>query len=165
MLVPADRNRLQRKVHSEVDSPTGGKQMGLVYAEIELVSVDDIVLHRRGFLLEDKIKRMLVNALVDTGAYMLIINGQIKRQLDLPVIERQVFRMADESEREAEVVGPVEIRFENRRATVDAVVLDEENEVLLGSIPLEDLDVLVDPKQQRLIVNPESPEMAMKYLK
>lgn len=164
MLLPANRNRLLRNVRSDVDSPTGGKQMGLVYAEIELTSVDDIVLHRRGFLPKEEIKRMLVNALV-TGAYMLIINGQIKRQLDLPLIERQVFRMADESEREAEVVGPVEIRFENRRATVDAVVLDEDNEVLLGSIPLEDLDVLVDPKQQRLIVNPESPEMAMKYLK
>ncbi|HUE82304.1 MAG TPA: retroviral-like aspartic protease family protein [Pyrinomonadaceae bacterium] len=165
MLLPADRNRLQRKVHSEVDSPTGGKQMGLVYAEIELVSVDDIVLHRRGFLPDDKIKRLTVNALVDTGAYMLIVTDQIRKQLDLPLIEEQVFRLADDSECRCEVVGPVEVHFENRSTTVRAVVLPGANEVLLGSIPMEDLDVLVDPKQQRLIVNPESPEMAMKYLK
>lgn len=139
--------------------------MGLVYAEIELISVDDLVLNRHGFLPEDKIKRMLVNALVDSGAYMLVINEHIKQQLDLPVIEEQVFRMADDSERRGEVVGPVEIRFENRSTSVRAVVLPGTAEVLLGSIPLEDLDVVIDPKQQRLIVNPESPYIATKYLK
>ncbi len=139
--------------------------MGLVYAEIELTSIDDLVLHRRGFLPEDKIKRMTVNALVDTGAYMLVINDHIRQQLDLPLIEEQVFRMADDSERRSEVVGPVEVRFENRRTSVDAVVLPGLSEVLLGSIPLEDLDVVIDPRQQRLIVNPESPFIATKYLK
>ncbi len=139
--------------------------MGLVYAEIELTSVDDLVLHRRGFLAEDKIKRMTINALVDTGAYMLVINDHIRQQLDLPLIEEQVFRLADDSEVRGEVVGPVEIRFENRRTSVDAVVLPGVSEPLLGSIPLEDLDVVVDPKRQRLIVNPESPYIATKYLK
>ncbi len=165
MLLPADRNRLQRKVHSEVDSPTGGKQMGLVYAEIELVSVDDIVLHRHGFLPEEEIKRLTVNALVDSGAYLLIITDQIRQQLDLPLIEEQVFRLADDSECRCEVVGPVELHFENRSTNVRAVVFPGAEEVLLGSIPLEDLDVMIDPKQQRLIVNPASPNMATKYLK
>jgi hypothetical protein len=109
MPLPANKTRSQRITHSKVDSP-----LGLVYAEIELISVDDLVLNRRGFLPEDKIKRMLVNALVDSGAYLLVINEHIKQQLDLPVIEEQVFRMADDSERRGEVVGPVEIRFENR---------------------------------------------------
>ena len=139
--------------------------MGLVYAEIELISVDDIVLNRRGFLPEDKIKRLNVNALVDSGAYMLVITDEVRQRLDLPLIEEQMFRMADDSERRGEVVGPVEVRFENRRASVDAVVLRGALEVLLGSIPLEDLDVLIDRKQQRLIVNPRSPEIATKHLK
>ena len=139
--------------------------MGLVYAEIELISVDDLVLHRRGFLTEDKIKRMAVDALVDTGAYMLVITEHIRQQLDLPLIEEQVFRLVDESEKRGEVVGPVEVRFENRSTTVRAVVLAGTTEVLLGSIPLEDLDVVVDSRQQRLIVNPESPYIATKHLK
>ncbi|HMG72176.1 MAG TPA: clan AA aspartic protease [Pyrinomonadaceae bacterium] len=139
--------------------------MGLVYAEIELISGDDLVLHRRGFVAEDQIKRMKVNALVDTGAYMLVINEHIKEQLDLAVIEEQVFRLADESELRAEIVGPVEVRFENRSTTVRAAVLTGDVEVLLGSIPMEDLDVVIDPKQQRLIVNPESPYIARKHLK
>ena len=139
--------------------------MGLVYADIELVSGDDLVLHRHGFLKEDKIKRLRVSALVDSGAYMLVINERIKDQLDLAVIETQVFRLANESEIRADVVGPVEIRFENRSTTVRAAVLPGDIEVLLGSIPMEDMDVVIDPKRQRLMVNPESPYIATKPLK
>ena len=130
-----------------------------------MISGDDMVLHRRGFVKEDQIKRMKVNALVDTGAYMLVINEHIKEQLDLSFIEEQVFRPADESELRAEIVGSVEVRFENRSTTVRAAVLTGDVEVLLGSIPMEDLDVVIDPKQQRLIVNPESPYIARKHLK
>lgn len=162
-MLPAKKSRAEEI--PKVASPTGGTRMGLVYAEIELISVDDIVLSRHGFLLEDKIKRLTVNALVDTGAYMLVITDHIRQQLDLPLIEEQMFRMADDSERRGEVVGPVEVRFENRRASVDAVVLPGALEVLLGSIPLEDLDVVIEPRQQRLIVNPESPDIATKHLK
>jgi clan AA aspartic protease len=163
MILPAEKRRSDEI--PKVVSPTGGSKMGLIYAQIELISVDDIVLSRRGFLPEDKIKRLTVNALVDTGAYMLVITDQVRQKLDLPLIEEQMFRMADDSERRGEVVGPVEVRFENRRASVDAVVLAGALEVLLGSIPLEDLDVVIDPRQQRLIVNPESPDIATKHLK
>jgi clan AA aspartic protease len=144
---------------------TGVNEMGLVYAEIDLISVDDMVLHRRGFLDESKIKQVRISALVDSGAYMLCINENVKAQLDLPLIEKQFSRLADESLLELEVVGPVEIRFENRSTTVRAIVLPGNSEVLLGAIPLEDMDVLIDPKRQKLIVNPEHPYVATKHLK
>jgi clan AA aspartic protease len=162
MLLPANKPRVPSPL---INSPTGGNDMGLVYAEIELISGEDMVLYRRGFIPEAKVKRMKVNALVDTGAYMLVINEHIKEQLDLSSVEEQVFRLADESELRAEIVGPVDIRFENRSTTVRAAVLPGVAEVLLGSIPLEDLDVVIDPKQQRLIVNPENPYIARKHLK
>jgi clan AA aspartic protease len=139
--------------------------MGLVYADIELVSIDDLVLHRRGYLPEDKIKRATVKALVDSGAYMLAINEHLKAQLDLPVMDHQEAELADGSHQTFEVVGPVDVRFANRSTTVRALVLPGNAEVLLGSIPMEDMDVLIDPKQQRLIVNPENPYMAKKHLK
>jgi predicted aspartyl protease len=61
--------------------------MGLVYAEIELINGDDLAMARRNVIGEDEIKRMLVNALVDTGSYMLCINESIQEQLQLPVVE------------------------------------------------------------------------------
>ena len=139
--------------------------MGLVYADLELISGDDLALCRRGFITEAEIKRMRVTALVDSGAYMLVINDHIKEQLDLPVLEEQTARLADDSQIRVEVVGPVEVRFENRSTTVRAIVLPGNAEPLLGVIPMEDMDVVVDPKQQRLIVNPESPYIARKHLK
>jgi len=144
---------------------TGVNEMGLVYAEIDLISIDDIVLSRRGFLDKDKIKQVTINALVDSGAYMLTINENVRAQLDLPFIEKQFGRLADETLLELDVVGPVEVRFENRRTTVDAIVLPGNTEVLLGSIPMEDMDILVDPKQQKLVVNPAHPYVATKHLK
>lgn len=139
--------------------------MSLVYAEIELISGEDLVLSRRGYISEDQIKRVKVNALVDSGSYMLAINEKIKAQLNLLKVDEQMAELAEGSLIRLEIVGPVEIRFENRRCNVDAMVLPGDSEVLLGAIPMEDLDVLIDPKQQRLIVNPESPNIARKSLK
>ncbi len=139
--------------------------MGLVYAEIDLISVDDLVLHRRGFLEKEKIKQITVDALVDSGAYMLTINENVRAQLDLPFIEKQFGRLADETLLELDVVGPVEVRFENRSTTVRAIVLPGNAEILLGAIPMEDMDVLIDPKQQKLLVNPAHPYVATKHLK
>ena len=139
--------------------------MGLVYADIELIRGADLVLFREGYLEEEQIRRMKVSALVDSGAYMLAINQQIKTQLNLQKVGEQAAELADGTQTRLEIVGPVELRFENRRANIDAMVLPGDAEVLLGSIPMEDMDVLIDPKQQRLIVNPESPYIAKKHLK
>jgi clan AA aspartic protease len=161
MVFPADKARRQASSTLEPVS-YGEKKMGHTYADIELISGDDLALYRRGFLPEDEIKRMRVSALVDTGSYMLAVNERIKQQLDLPVMEMQAVRLADGTERRVEIVGPVEVRFENRSTTVRAAVLPGDSEPLLGAIPIEDMDVVVDSKQQRLIVNPQSPYMARK---
>jgi clan AA aspartic protease len=139
--------------------------MGLVYAEIELVSGEDLVLHRKGYISEGKIKKERLTALVDSGAYMLAINENIMINLGLSKVDTQMIELADGSYQTKDVVGPIEIRFENRRANVDAIVLPGENEVLLGAIPMEDLDVSINPKEQKLIVNPSSPYIAKKKMK
>ena len=139
--------------------------MGLIYAKIQLINSGDVYLAQKGYLKEEDIKKLEVEALVDSGAYMLAINEGIKIQLDLPKIEEQVAELADGSQQKLEIVGPVEVHFENRSTSCRAMVLPGDAEVLLGSIPMEDLDVLIHPKQQKLIVNPESPYFAKKSLK
>jgi len=139
--------------------------MGLVHANIDLINGADLVLFRRGYIKEKDIKKMKVKALVDSGAYMLAINENVKVQLDLAKVDEQMAELADGSKKKLDVVGPVEIRFENRRANVDAIVLPGDAEILLGAIPMEDMDVMIDPRHQQLIVNPESPYLAKKSLK
>jgi predicted aspartyl protease len=85
--------------------------------------------------------------------------------LGLSKVDTQMIELADGSYQTKDVVGPIEIRFENRRANVDAIVLSGDSEVLLGAIPMEDLDVTVNPKEQKLIVNPSSPYIAKKKMK
>jgi hypothetical protein len=59
------------------------------------------------------------------------------------------------------VVGPVDVEFENRKATCNAYVLPGDSEPLLGAIPLEELDVIIHAARQELIINPLHPEGAV----
>jgi clan AA aspartic protease len=139
--------------------------MGLVYAEIELISIEDLVLTRHGMLPETDVRRAKTRALVDTGALDLVINEEVQHQLNLPVLHQRTVSLADETLREVDMVGPVEVRFENRSTIVKAIVLPGVEDVLLGAIPLEGLDVFIDPVQERLVVNPKSPEIATSQVK
>ncbi|AYQ30712.1 retropepsin-like aspartic protease [Runella sp. SP2] len=139
--------------------------MGLVYAEIELINAEDLALARKFYIGEDEIKRMYVTGLVDTGSYMLCINESIQAQMQFPVMEKRIGQMANGDRIECEVVSQVELRFKNRRTICNAMILPGDSEVLIGAIPLEDMDVLVHPLRQELIVNPEHPYFAQMKLK
>jgi clan AA aspartic protease len=140
-------------------------EIGLVYADIELISGRDLVMFGEGLITEDKIKRMTVNVLVDSCALMLTINEEIKTQLGLQQVDMRSAQLADGTLIKLPIVGPVEVRFANRRSSVDAMVLPGDAEPLLGAIPMEDMDVLVDTQQRRLIVNPEHPYIVQYSLK
>lgn len=139
--------------------------MGLVYADIELINGDDLALARRSLLDIDEVKRIHINMLADSGAYMMAINENIQAVLQLPFREKRKSVMADGSVVEHDVVGPVEVKFKNRTAVCNAVVLQGDNEPLLGAIPMEEMDVLIHPLRNELIVNPEHPYMAQLSLK
>ena len=146
-------------------SLTGGKEMGYVYADIELTNEDDVALHRHGMLPENEIKRVTCKALVDSGAWDLVINEEVQQQLNLPVVERRIVKMADETLMELDVVGPIEVRFEHKKTIVDAVILPGTSEVLLGAYAMEGLDVMIDPKGERLLVNPPWPNNPKAYIR
>ena len=139
--------------------------MGLVYADIELINAIDLGLAKRHKIGEEEVKRLQVNMLVDTGSVYMCINETVQEQLDLAVVEKRKGQLANGSIVEYDVVGPIEVRFKNRRCVVDAMVLPGDNELLLGAIPLEDMDVFVQPYRRELIVNPEHPYIAQMSLK
>ena len=139
--------------------------MGLTYAEITLANGHDYYLSKQGSLPKEEIKQVTVKALVDSGAYMLVINESIKRQLDLSVYENRETKLADGSISTCEIVGPVDIFFKNRATTCRAIVFPGDVEVLLGAIPLEDMDVLIDLKNNELIVHLDRPYMPVTVVK
>jgi clan AA aspartic protease len=139
--------------------------MVLVYAELELVNSVDFSMHQRGFIKETEIRREKVRALVDSGAYMMCINENLKNQLGLDHRSFETAQMADGTLRKVEIVGPVDVHFLNRITGCYAMVMPGESEVLLGSIPMEDLDVIIDPRLQTLALPPGRPYMAQKSAK
>jgi clan AA aspartic protease len=139
--------------------------MGLVYADIELVNAGEIFLAQKGYIKPTEVKRMNVNALVDTGASTLTINENIKIQLDLIELDEREVILADGSRQKLPIVGPIEIRFENRKTTTSAVVVPGADKILLGVIPIEDMDILIDARQEKLIINPKTPYLASMSLR
>jgi len=102
-------------------------------------------------------------ALVDTGAVHLYIPQHIACLLKLQQLEEREVTVADGSERLVPYVGPIKITFKNRNCFTGAMVLGEE--VLLGAIPMEDMDLVVVPSQLKVTVNPQSPNIPISVAK
>lgn len=131
--------------------------MGLVHAEIELINGRDMDDFEEGRVTENEVRRMVVRMNVDSGAIMLSINENIQHQLGLRTREMRPCQLADGSYVDLPVVWPVMVRFGNRKSVTGALVLPNNTEPLLGAIPMEEMDLLVDPARGRLIPNPEHP--------
>jgi clan AA aspartic protease len=104
-----------------------------------------------------------VEALADSGSVHLCIPDHVRIQLELEEIDKKEATLADDSRRLVPYVGPIEIRFRNRVGFVGALVM--ENQVLLGAIPMEDMDLVVIPSTRTLDVNPSSPNIATSMVK
>ena len=139
--------------------------MGLTYATLEVINATDNGMARRNLMPVADIRRTQVRMLVDSGAYMLCLNEHLQAQLGLDIIDSMEGELADGSVVKMPVAGPVDIQFGNRKTSCRAVILPGNAEPLLGAIPMEDMDVLINPKTQELIINPANPYLAKKSLK
>jgi clan AA aspartic protease len=126
--------------------------MGPIYAEIELANPKN-----------GKLRPMKVKALVDTGAMTICIPEHIAVQLRLDEIEKREVTTADEKSHVVSYVGPIQIRFENRTCFTGALVIGES--VLMGAVPMEDMDLVISPSGQSVTVNPKSPNMPSAVVK
>jgi clan AA aspartic protease len=97
-------------------------------------------------------------ATADTGAVCLCIPEHVRLQLRLEELEKREIVLADGTRKSVPYVGPVELRFKNRGGYFGALVMG--GEVLLGAIPMEDMDLILPPKERRVDINPENPNFA-----
>jgi clan AA aspartic protease len=124
--------------------------MGNVYAEITVTNKEDIIKAKNGIIAEKDVRSVTITALVDTGATTLIINDEICRQLGLGTIGTRTANLAGGGKGFCKVTESVQIQWKDRFATVDAIAFPEGNP-LLGVIPLEFMDLIVDPTRQELV--------------
>lgn len=126
--------------------------MGLVRASISLRNPR-----------ENELKPVNLTALVDTGALHLCIPEHVAIQLKLDQLYEREVTTADGSKRLCAYVGPVEVRFGERGCFTGALVAGDE--VLLGAVPMEDMDLVVSPATQTVTVNPASPNIPSSTVK
>lgn len=121
--------------------------MGLIYVNLKLSNPK-----------RSDLQPVEAEALVDTGSAYLVIPEHVRVQLALETSMTKEVTLADGSRRSIPYVGPIETRFKNRLAYVGAIVMGDE--VLLGAIPMEDMDLVLIPQQRTADVNPHSPNFA-----
>jgi len=126
--------------------------MGLTYANIKLSNPK-----------RPHLKEMEVKALVDTGAMFTCVPEHVVIQLELEKLENREVTTADGKKHIVPYVGPLKIEFDNRSCYAGALVIG--NEVQLGAIQMEDMDLIVHPLKNKLMVNPESPNIPSGILK
>lgn len=128
-------------------------------------------LERWGFLGSDEALLDELNAhavwstsvVVDSGAITLCIPEHVALQLQLTELEKREVSTADGKSLLVSYVGPVQIHFENRNCFTGALVMGET--VLLGAVPLEDMDLVINPRLQQVTVNPASPNIPTAVVK
>ena len=124
--------------------------MGSVYAEITLKNAVDVGNLKRGTIKKKEIRQTTVKALVDTGAPTLFINEDTRQLLGLELCGAKPVRMANGTRDTVKIAEPIEVHWENRKMTCQPRVLPGIRKIILGLIPLEDMDLMVDPTKQVL---------------
>ena len=124
--------------------------MGTVYAEITLKNVSDEDELLKGRLKEEEVRSVTVKAVVDTGAASIVISEELRQTLGLLVTEERSVKLADGGRTLCKLTRPVNIFWKDRHWACPAVVLPGAESVLLGAIPLEGMDVMINPKTQEL---------------
>jgi clan AA aspartic protease len=119
--------------------------MSITYTDITLKNAGDVINADRGLIEEKDIRSLAVNALADTGAGTLVINEAVRGALGLRIRGSRSSTLADGSKQVYAVTEPVEIHWEDRDTSCRAIVAPDADEVLLGAIPMEDMDLIVHP--------------------
>ena len=126
--------------------------MGLIYTRVTL-----------GNARRPEISPIEVEALVDTGALHICIPEHLALQLELEEFDRREFTFADWSKKLASYVGPLTVAVANRRGLSGAMVVGDE--VLLGAIAMEDMDLVARPASRDVVPNPKNPNIAVSVAK
>jgi clan AA aspartic protease len=125
--------------------------MGMVYAEITLKNAGDESDVFRGHRNEKDIRQTTVTALVDTGAGSLVISEKVCARLGLRIEGERSATLANASRELCKITEPVKIYWKDRFTACPALVIPGTVETLLGAIPLEDMDLIVNPARRELV--------------
>jgi len=125
--------------------------MSQVYSEIKMINLEDKLNAKNGIINEQEIRSMTVTAMVDTGAGTLVINEAVREKLGLSKKGKRSGILADGVRGIYDMAGPLELWWKDRDLVLYAMVIPNADEILLGAMALEGLDLIVDPLGENLV--------------
>jgi hypothetical protein len=137
----------------------GANAVGRFSIELEIANNDDIALARRGMLPPEQVRRETIQGMVDSGAAKLVLPQALVKRLDLPLGEKVNVRYAEGRKVQRREAKGVYLKLLGRDGTFTAIIEPRRDTALVGAIVLEDLDLLVDCQNQRVI--PRDPSGAL----
>ena len=119
--------------------------MGITYASLRLSHFG-----------RDDIETLDADAVVDTGSNEMIVPALVAEQLKLGSLRPRTVRLADGTRATVPCVGPLRVESMGRDCVTDAIVMGDQ--VLLGAVAMQSMDMIVHPASHSLLPNPDSPD-------
>lgn len=133
---------------------TKGRDVGRTLTPAIVENIEDLLMVRAGYLKPDKVRRIEIpEALVDAGATFLSLPKRMIQKLGL---EFQYTRrgITPGGSRRVRVYSSVRLSVQDRFCTIDVAEVSDKAPVLIGQIPLEIMDFVVDPRRSKIIPSP-----------
>jgi clan AA aspartic protease len=142
-----------------------GEEMGEIRVILEIENTGDRYLCQKNFIQENQVRKIVIDALVDTGAVMLLLPQDRVEELGLEKGDKVIVTLANEQKIELDMAHTLTIKIGNRSMRTDCLVGPPQCEALVGQLILERLDLIIDPVKQTLTPRPESPYLPSLKLK
>ena len=125
--------------------------MSKVKTEITIKNAGDVAVAKRGYITDAQVRTLTVEALVDTGAWTLVINEDTCQKLGLKLKGPEPGVLADGSSVVCQITDGVEVHWENRHTVCPALVVPGADDVLFGALPMEGMDLIVHPRKEEIV--------------
>lgn len=139
--------------------------MGEIRVKVKLENFGDVSLYEEDKLNIEKIRCVEIDAMVDTGAVMILLPQDIVETLGLIKLGKTIVTLANDEKVELDRAGGFLLTVHNRKMITDCLIGPPQCEPLIGQIVLESLDLMLDPLKRTITPRPESPYLPSLKLK
>jgi clan AA aspartic protease len=138
--------------------------MGLIKKKVKISNMEDLFKKKSGLISPDKVRSVEVEAIIDSGARMLCLPEDLVEKLGLETVDKKTVVYANGRKEIKKIGSAVILEIMERKTACQVLIESPGAPVLLGHIPLEDLDFVIDMSKEDLVVNPESPYLPLAYM-
>ena len=124
--------------------------MGIVHTDITLRNLYDDNLARGGVIKPEEVRTETVTAIADTGSMYLVITEELREKLGLEITDERPAHIANGQRITCQITEGVEVHWKNRNTVVHAMIIPGAKKVLFGAIPMEAMDLMVNPVTQEV---------------